>query len=175
LFSVNKGATQESWLLSMPDRKASAFGGVRSDVFLPTATFRPDGRWVAYQAGDAGAGEATTYVQPFPPTGARYQIDRGGRPLWSADGGTLFFVPGPGQLKAVSVTETAGSLEFTAPESLPRRFGLSPPHHPRAFDILPDGRVVGINTPPDTDTAANRIHVVQNWLEELKTKVPFPR
>jgi Tol biopolymer transport system component len=174
LFSVNRGATQELWLLSMPDRKASAFGGVRSDVFPPTATFSPDGRWVAYQAGDAG-GEAMTYVQPFPPTGARYQIDRGGRPLWSSDGGTLFFVPGPGQFKAVSVTATTGSFEFTAPEWVPRRFGLSPPNHPRSFDILPDGRIVGINTPPDTESTGNWIHVVQNWTEELKTKVPFPR
>jgi eukaryotic-like serine/threonine-protein kinase len=176
LFSVNRGTTHELWLLSMPDRKASAFGGVRSDVFPPTATFSPDGRWVAYQAGDAGAGEAMTYVQPFPPTDARtYQIDRGGRPLWSPDGGTLFFVPAPQQFKSVSVTATAGSFEFTAPESLPRRFGLAPPNHPRPFDILPDGRIVGINTPPDTDTTPNRIHVVQNWTEELKTKVPFPR
>jgi eukaryotic-like serine/threonine-protein kinase len=174
LFSVNTGTTQELWLLSMPDRKASAFGGVRSDVFPPTATFSPDGRWVAYQAGDAGAGEAMTYVQPFPSTGARYQIERGGRPLWSPDG-KLFFVPGPGQFKAVSVTAKTGSFEFTAPESLPRRFGLAPPNHPRSFDILPDGRIVGINTPPDTETTANWIHVVQHWTEEVRTKVPYPR
>ena len=174
LFSVTRGTSHESWMLPWPDRKPSPFGGITSSAFPPNATFSPDGRWVAYQGGDPGSGEAMTYVQPFPATGAIYEIARGGRPMWAPDGTRLFFVPGPGQFKTVTVT-TQGSFSFTAPELLHRPFGLAPPSNPRTYDILRDGRIVGINSPPDPAGQASEIRVVRNWFEELKARVPVPR
>jgi eukaryotic-like serine/threonine-protein kinase len=175
LYSVAKESTQELWMLEMPGRQASLVGGVSSHVFPPDAAFSADGRWVAYQAGDGVAGEAMTFVQPFPATGTKYQIARGGRPLWSPDGRRLYFVPAPGQFLAVSVTATDEGIAFTSPEAIPRRFGLAPPNSARSFDILPDGRIVGINTPPETGFSVNQILVVQDWLEELKATVPGAR
>ena len=75
---------------------------------------------------------------------------------------------------AVSVTAD-DTFAFTTPESLPRRFGLSPPADPRTYDILPDGRILGINTSDAGATAVREIHVVQNWFNELEAKVPIPR
>jgi serine/threonine-protein kinase len=174
LYSVNRGTASELWIFSPGEKKATRFGDVGSAGFPTNAMFHPDGRWVAYQAGDPGSGEATLFVEPFPPTKTKYQIDRGGRPAWSADGRQLFFVPAPGQFKVVNVT-TGSTFETTAPAYLPRPFGLSPPASPRNYDILRDGRIVGINTTGETAGSATQIHVVLNWFEELKTRVPAPK
>ena len=175
LYSVNRGPASELWMFSPGERKATRFGDVGSAGFPTNALFHPNGRWVAYQAGDAGSGEATLFVQPFPPTGTKYQIDRGGRPMWSADGRQLFFVPAPGQFRVVNVT-LEPTFATTAPTHLPRPFGLSPPASPRNYDILPDGRIVGINSAGDPGAASvAQINVVQNWFEELKARVTTPK
>lgn len=174
LYSVNRGTASELWTFSPGERTATRFGDVRSAGFPTNAVFHPDGRWVAYQSGDLGSGEATVFVQPFPPTGAKYQIARGGRPAWSPDGRQLFFVPAPAQFQVVNV-RAEPAFETTAPAHLPRPFGLSPPATPRNFDILRDGRLVGINTPGAPADFAAEIHVVQNWFEELKARVTAPK
>jgi eukaryotic-like serine/threonine-protein kinase len=97
LFSVTKDVETTLWTFSTSSRKASRFGDVTS-VGQPTdAVFSPDGRWIAYQIGESNSAEGWTYVQPFPPTGTKHQIARGGRPLWSRDGRdlALFFRSSP--------------------------------------------------------------------------------
>ncbi len=51
----------------------------------------PDGRWLAYASTESGLREI--YVQPVPGPGARLQVSitGGGEPLWSPQGGTLFY------------------------------------------------------------------------------------
>ena len=86
LFSVTKDVETTLWTFSLRDRKATRFGDVTS-IGVPTdAVFSPDGRWVAYQTGDAGTAEPMTYVQPFPATGTKFEIVRAGRPMWSPGG-----------------------------------------------------------------------------------------
>ena len=172
LFSVAKGTEVSLWMLSLPDRKTAPLDDVRS-AHLPTnAAFSPDGRWVAYQIGDPGVAEATTFVQPFPPSGTKYQIGRGGRPLWSRDGTELFYVPAPGQFMAVTV-RTRPSFSFTNPVAVPRLFGAADPASPRPFDLLPDGRFVGAATLGQGGaTGRAEIRVVLNWFEELRARAP---
>ena len=176
LFSVTKESVTTLWTYSVRDRQASRFDDVTSAVFPTDAVFSPDGRWVAYQAGDqiGGTGEATTYVQPFPPTGAKYEIGRGGRPMWSRDGKELFFVPAPSQFMVVSV-QTDPVFSFTSPVPVPRRFGLAPPMSPRPYDILPDGRFVVVDTVNTGDQRSAQVNVVLNWFEELKARLPPAR
>ncbi len=172
LFSVKKGFETTLWTYSMRDRKATRFGDVTSAAFPTDATFSPDGRWVAYQSGEQGSGEATTYVQPFPATGAKHEIAGGGRPMWSRDGSELFFVPAPSQFMAVTV-RTDPDFTITPPAPVPRRFGLAPPMSPRPYDILPDGRFVFVETvtvPGDPRTVP--LQVVTNWFNELTAKLP---
>ena len=143
---------------------------VTSAAFPTNAVFSPDGRWVAYQSGDQALGEATTYVEPFPPTGAKYEIARAGRPIYSWDGKELFFVPAPGQFRVVSV-RTDPVFGFTPPVAVPRLFGLAPPMNHRPYDMLPDGRLVAANAVTTAgDQRSSRIHVVLNWFEELTGK-----
>jgi Tol biopolymer transport system component len=171
LYSVNRGGASELWTYSLADRKATRFADVGSAAFPTNAAFHPSGRWVAYQAGDPGSGEATLFVRPFPPDGTKHQIDLGGRPIWSSDGRQLFFVPAPNRFNVVNVT-LEPVFATTASADLPRPFGISPPASPRNYDMLPDGRIVGINSAGERGgTFANEIHVVQNWFEELKARV----
>ena len=175
LFNVAKGTETSLWTFSLPDRRAAPFGDVRS-VQLPTnSAFSPDGRWVAYQQGDAAYGEAITYVQPFPPTGAKYEIARGGRAVWSRDGRELFYVPAPAQFMAVTV-KTRPTFSFSNPIAVPRGFGLADPGSPRPYDVMPDGRFLGVGFAfagrTQGSPGAAQIHVVLNWFEDLKARVP---
>ncbi|MCM3881677.1 MAG: protein kinase [Vicinamibacterales bacterium] len=175
LFSETKDAVSSLWTFSLKDRKAAPFGDVKGSSLLTDAMFSPDGRWVAYQVGTAGVTEGTTYVQPFPSTGTKYQIAQGGRPLWSRDGKELFFVPAPGIFMSVIVKTTEPIFTVTSPVSLPRGFGAAVPNSPRTFDIMPDGRIVGVVTTGQSQSGSTgpaQIQVVLNWFEELKSKVP---
>ncbi len=175
LFNVVSGSTTSLWTLSVRDRKAMLFDDVSSTAYPTNAVFSPDGRWVAYQAGEASEGEATTYVQPFPPNGTKHQIARGGRPLWSRDGTELFYVPAAGEFRAVTVT-TQPRFAVTNPVSVPRGFGIADPASPRPFDITPDGRIVGVGGEGQSTgalAAPTQIQVVLNWFEELKARVPI--
>jgi serine/threonine protein kinase len=160
--------------LSIADRKTAPWGDVRSESLPTDAVFSPDGRWVAYQTGRSDAGEATTFVQPYPATGAKHQIARGGRPAWSRDGKELFLVPAPGQFMVVNVS-TRPSFAFTNPAPVPRGFGIADPGSPRPYDVTPDGRILGVATHGQVQTgssAATQIRVVLNWFEELKARAP---
>jgi serine/threonine-protein kinase len=177
LYTVRKESNVALWTLSIGDRKAAPFGDVRST--LPTgAVFSPDGQWIAYSIREPGQSNAV-YVQPFPPTGAKYQIskgDDGHHPIWSPDGKELFYVPGANLFSVVSVT-TSPSFTLGNPVPLLRRFVEGGPASATAIDIMPDGkRFVGISVAgqlPATGTNSPvQIEVVLNWFEELTQKLP---
>ena len=178
LFSVANGREYSLWMYSVPVKKATPFGDVRSPVPID-AVFSPDGKWVAYSS--ASAPNATTvYVQPFPPTRAKYEVPRIGRarphhPAWSTDGRSLILNAHAGFLDIVSVM-TLPTVAFGNSISGPRRFLTGPPNVRRGFDVMPDGRLVGLITPEDADgtSRAPQVNVVLNWLEELKARVSTP-
>jgi hypothetical protein len=129
---------------------------------------------VAYQVGQPGKIEGVTFAQPFPPNGTKFQVAQGGRPLWHPSGKEIFFVPAPGRLMVAGV-RTEPTLTFTSPVEVPRGFGEANPSRPRTFDILPDGRIVGVATPGERSIGGigvEQLRVVVNWFEELKAKVP---
>ena len=173
LYSVRKGSTTTLWMLSMADRQTKVFGDVVSEGLPTNAVFSPDGQWVVYQIANQDASEGSTYVQPFPATGKRSEIGRGGRPLWSRNSNELFFIPAPAQWRAVRWS--GPPFSFTPPVAVPRPFGISGPSSPRTFDFLPDGRLIGVgSTVPSASGAPSQseIRVVLNWFEELKARVP---
>jgi serine/threonine-protein kinase len=142
------------------------------------AAVSPDGRWMAYESNESG--QSQIYVRPFPKVAdARYQISTGGgrTPAWSPDGHDLFFVNRASMMASrvqVSPTFTAGTPVklFDAPSILfdSRFVGVGTN---RTFDVSPDGQrflVIKLNS---AETAAGgSMTLVQNWVEELKTKLP---
>ena len=173
-FSVAKDAESTLWTYSVRDKRTTQFGGVRSP--MPTdAIFAPDGKWVAYTSGPFTT--ATIYVQPFPATGARYELPRTSsgaphHPVWTSDK-TLIVNQRAGTLDVVAVT-TAPSFSFGDSVSSPRKFQTGPPNVRRTFDATPDGRLVGLFQAGDLDSpsATRQFTVVLNWLDELKARVP---
>ena len=164
--------------LSLSDGTVSPFTSTISDV--PSgATFSPDGKWVAYTLRKLDTAQGIVFVEPYPSTGARYQISKdiedGHHAVWSPDGTELFYTPGPGnRLTSVSIAKLP-SFSYGEPRALPRLFLNTPPGAPRPYDIMRDGkRFIGLRP----DVAADGrpippvIQVVVNWLEELKQRVP---
>jgi eukaryotic-like serine/threonine-protein kinase len=173
LFRVIKDSGVSLWTLSMQDKKAEPFGDVRS-LYPTNAIFSPDRRWVAYTAYEPPLTRGI-FVQPFPATGAKYQISygAGSQPVWSRDGKELLYSREV-DFGAVSVT-TQPTFALGNPVPVPRgsMVGIVPGVS-RRYDIAPDGRILGIVLAGQTPgaTAAPEIQVVLNWLEELKARVP---
>jgi serine/threonine-protein kinase len=179
LFTVAQGSTFTLWTYALDDRKATPLGDVRSDRLIG-AVFSPDGRWVAYaSAGPNGNGG---YVQPFPATGARYQIPHlyaDYHPLWASDGKELFYIPAYGRFAAVSV-QTQPSVTFGNPVEM-TMVTFTRSHFStdvRSYDLTPSGKFVALVDPQEQSgsgpSAAPEIRVVLNWFEELKRRVPVP-
>ncbi len=141
------------------------------------SVFSPDGRWVAYMSNTTISNSSSeVLVQPFPPTGATYQIStNGGRtPLWSRDGRQLFYhEPGANRIFVVDV-RTAPGFTFGRPTQLPVQ-GTIHPISQRNYDVTPDGQLLVVV--PAGQGEAHRpnqqFNVVLNWTEELKQRVPI--
>jgi hypothetical protein len=139
---------------------------------------------VAYQSDETrGPFNFEIYVQPYPSTGAKYQISKGStrlegggqNPLWSLDGRELFYQAG-GKLMVVRVL-TQPSFSFANPSALPiEGFNQPTAGGARNYDITPDGKQFIMVLPADRNQSARRtplqIQVVLNWFEELKQLVP---
>ncbi len=136
----------------------------------------PDGRWLAYHSNRSGQYEV--YVERFPELGNRQPISTGGGrvPRWSPDGTELFYQSLDGrQLLAVPIT-TGPTLTAGAPDVLFEGPFLASTGPSRPYDIDPDGeRFAMIKVPAATAEAGrSQIVLVQNWVEELKARVPVP-
>jgi serine/threonine-protein kinase len=176
LFDQVKADTVAVWDLSVADGKAVPFSSIASDV-PSDAVFSPDGRWVAYSVRSSTL-QAVVFVEPYPPTGARYQISQdsedGHHAVWSADGRELFYTPGPGNRLLSTAVMTTPSFSFGQASPLPRLFMNAPPSVARPYDVTRDKRFLGLRTDVGSDgrPIAPQIHVVLNWFEELTRRVP---
>jgi serine/threonine-protein kinase len=181
VFSNSSGRFSLS-SFSLQNKQAHALQGVTST--LPLASeFSPDGRWLSYSVSEArvGAAQATVFVEPFPPTGAKFQISearRGFHPVWLPDGKRLSYSTGISpdgpqwvtarltlqpQFAVRSVVKISnGGLLDSVP------FGLV---NERNYDVAPDGRRVGLFSAEAAPAArAASINVVLNWFDELRLR-----
>jgi len=141
------------------------------------AYFSPDGRWTVYASVEPGQAP-NLFVQPFPPTGAKYQITTTGAisPLWSPDGKQIFYMGSSGDTRQLSSVDvhTQPSFGFANPtklsiDKIPQRVGTV-----RQYDITPDGKqfliVYRDSITPD-QPLQTQIRITLNWFEELKRRV----
>lgn len=164
-FSPQTGG--DIWVLSLQgDRKPRPFLQTPSNEV--GARFSPDGRWIAYMSDESGHPEV--YVQAFPGPGGKWKISTEGgvEPVWSRNSPELFY-RNEDQMMAVDVA-TQPTFIASKPRFLFRgQFDRTP--WGANYDVSPDGqRFLMIQVVEAT--ASNQIHVVLNWLEELKGKVP---
>jgi Tol biopolymer transport system component len=176
LYGIQHEGMYSLWTFSVKTGKSEPFGGVRSPSVIGAA-FAPDGKWVAYSAIEGG-GVTMVYVQPFPSTGAPYQIAGGINPFWSGawspDGGTLYYSPGPQPVFHAVAVRTRPTFTFSKSMSIPRTRALLRIGFPGNYDISPKGDrfAIIVDATASTDTGGHGIDVVLNWFEELKQRVP---
>jgi eukaryotic-like serine/threonine-protein kinase len=127
--------------------------------------FSPDGKWVAYDIEESGRRQV--YVQPFPATGARWQISvpDGVTPAWRTDGKELYYSssdansPSAG-IVAVDIAVKNGAIQASAPHtlfssrttSLGRNNWLPTPNGQKFLVIVP------VERPP-----VDQLLVIHNW------------
>jgi WD40 repeat protein len=171
VFGSTKANDVTLRVVSVKTRTTSPFSDVRSST-RTGAVFSPDGRWLAHARSDSSG--KTIYIEPFPATGAKYQLAVPGtrqpnHPLWSPDGTELFYNPGPGRFEAVSVT-TRPTFAFGNPATLHRFFPGASTQTRRPFDLLPDGRFISTITAGAASSGVQpptEIRVVLHWFSEL--------
>ena len=174
LFTVLKGSTYALWSVSLHDRKIAPLG--IESAAPPGARFSRDGRWLAYGMRDATT--RTILVEPFPATGTKFQVlhkpgDAPHHPLWTPDGRELLYNPRPQAFEAIPVT-TAPTFGFGLPVEIPRNFRTDAAVMRANYDMMPDGRILGLVNPLEQGGlgATQEVRVVLNWFEELKSKPP---
>jgi len=144
-------------------RKPRAF--VQTQAFEEGGVFSPDGKWLAYVSN--ASGQAEVYVEPFPGPGGKLQVSTNGgnSPRWTAGGRELIFSSG-NALMAVPIT-----LSPTVRLGTPMRLFESPLV---AWDVSSDGKqFVAIQSSAGAAAVtASPIHLVTNWFEELRQRVP---
>ena len=136
----------------------------------------PDGRWLAYQSDETGRNEI--YVRPFPDVGAgkwAVSVNGGVMPLWSRSGNRIFYVNGANEMVEVRVS-TAPS--FTVQNrrtlfSIGPEFLISQTADYMRYAISPDDERFLMLRLEETET--RELILVQNWMDELKRRVPTER
>jgi Tol biopolymer transport system component len=126
------------------------------------AQFSPDGNWVAYTSTESERPEV--YVQPFPATGAKWQVSTSGgeQPRWRRDGKELFYIAPDRRLMSVPV-RVPGAFDEEPPRPLFAThipFGDVGVSH--AYDVSADGQRFVIAA-ADPLTPQTGITVVSSW------------
>lgn len=139
---------------------------VNSPTFEYAPRLSPDGKWLAYTSTQDGP--LQVYVQPFPPTGARYQVTdvRGTAPIWSPDGRRIYYF-NEGKLYAATVRTTPSFAVASRDVVLDvGSFNVFPPVHAN-YDVSPDGKHFLFVRPMDPSAGLVVVHGWKRELEEL--------
>ena len=165
---VHPSTNVDIWMLPLEGER-------KPEVFLQTPftetgpVFSPDGHWLAYRSNESGRREM--YVQPYPPTGAKWQIstEGGEEAVWAPSGRELFYRNG-NQMMAVDIT-TEPTFTHGTPQLLFEGEYFS--YGPRAvYDVAPDGQRFLMIKEGEQGSTVTQLNVVLNWFEELKRLVP---
>jgi Tol biopolymer transport system component len=181
-----------------PDLWAGTLRGSTLDVrWLPAEGFQgypalsPDGQYLAYVE---QFGSYSVFVRPYPSPGARLSVSVTGPgdaplvgrdPVWNRNGREIFYVGWLGDWSPhimVAPVERTPTLAVGRARELFEFKGLEfGDAADRSWDVAPDGqRFYFISRVPPkpgstSEPPVTHIRLVQNWLEELKAKVPTGR
>jgi hypothetical protein len=148
---------------------SAAASGVLGAASWPTLS--PDGRWLAF----AYEGKYwEIYVQRFPLRGPRQLLIENGRePVWGRDGRELFYRRAQGVF-SVPFDPTTGIATGRAVRLFEGPY-VSSGGVTRTYDVTPDGERFVVVKQSDEELSPRSFHVVLNWAEELKRRVPGGR
>ena len=129
-----------------------------------SAQFSPDGRWVAFSAGETGRSEI--YVAPVNEPGAKVTVSTAGGilPRWSRDGKEIFYLTVQRDKLMVARVTTGAAFDVGPVREL---FQLDVADALGSlYDVSPDGQQFLVNVRVGEPVAP--ITVVVNWMADLK-------
>lgn len=184
-YTSTATGTDQIWTVPIEDRGGDLHAGtpepfLKSQFVDTTPRFSPDGRWLAYQSNVSGTEEV--YVRPFPTPasgqGSRWQVSNTGgtAPRWSRNGRELMYRAGD-QIMAVGYTVSGDAFVADKPRVWIGALGGAPTITlAPVWDLAKDGTRVLVVTPAESADATKAEHHVvflQNFLDELRRKVPL--
>ena len=165
------------WMLPMDRPARTPTLAIESRFPLSYAELSPDGQWIAYVSTESGSAEL--YVQPYPGSGGKTRVSTsgGGEPIWIRSGRELLyraFTPSGLQVLSAPIRSLS---PFRVDEPLvlfERKAGEYDSTGPvRGWDATADGqRFLFVRVNESSDKPVTTMHVVLNWQEELKQRVP---
>ncbi|HBY59445.1 MAG TPA: hypothetical protein DEH78_06455 [Solibacterales bacterium] len=134
-----------------------------------SARFSPDGKWMAYTSNESGQTEV--YVQAYPGPGGKLPISNGGgdHPQWSRDGKQLYYFLSDSVYVVDVITQPA--FRAGAPRLVGARLGISE-INARNWSVAADGRIFLAKRPDQAPTEQTQVRVVQNFLTEVRRRLP---
>jgi eukaryotic-like serine/threonine-protein kinase len=160
---------RDIWMLTLD-------GGLKSTPILQSPSnetgpaLSPDGRWLAFVSDESGHNEV--YVIPLMGGQLKRQVsmDGGTEPLWSHDGGEIFYRTG----NKMMVSRTRTIPDFQAgPAQLLFEGAYDKGRESRpAYDVAADGRRFLMVRTNDGESAPTGLEIILEWFDELKRRVP---
>lgn len=158
-FITHRGGANnyDLWAYSPEKKEVEPLVVINESAQL-SSSLSPDRKWLAYMSSESG--EWQIYLQPYPATGAKYQVTmKGGRsPMWAA-GGRLVY-DGDGRMMSMSV-DLGTTPKFGTPKELPIR-GYIQPLLRRNWDMMPDGEHLLMLFRPGP-----QISVLSDWVKKV--------
>jgi len=142
----------------------------------------PDDRWLAYDSTEPGPSQtAQVYVRPLSGSGGPWQVSAHGglAPRWSPDGKELFYLGLDAANSLFSSAVGGGAIPtFGPPRKVFEMHGAVVTTPLASYDTVDGQRFIylhrrALDTPPPLPPRT--LHIVLNWFEELKAKVPATR
>ena len=168
VFQSNDPFQRNNWdIIALSVDKGTAANVIASRFNEDAPQLSPDGHWLAYLSDLSGS--LNLYIEPFPPTGAKYQVSTGGgfQPRWRRDGKELFYRTSDDRLVSVTVNATSQGLQISTPTPLFQiRLAAAAGSGGFQYDISPDGQKFLMNV--SKIEGVKPITLVTNWTAELK-------
>jgi Tol biopolymer transport system component len=169
---LDPATSADLWILTLAKNAAAGVSAAAPPrPFLKTnfteafGRFSPDGHWIAYQSNESGRFEV--YIRSFP-DGERtlpVSVDGGIAPAWSRNGKDLYFRATNGRIMAVAVT-LSPEPQLGKPRPL-----FDGSRYENRFEVAPDGQRLLMMPMVDTEGSATQVHVVLNFLAELRQRL----
>ncbi len=167
-YEQGVSGSQDIYTLSLEDTEVTPYLTTTADERGPM--FSPTGDWIAYVSDEQGSTEV--YLMPFPADPGRKRrisYSGGSEPRWNADGSELFYRD---NTSMVAVEIGPDGQPRGTQELFPDAYRRGPFGNVTDYDIDVEGsRFLMLK---NSATASGRIHVILNWFQELKERVPVP-
>ena len=163
-YELGNKSARDIWTWSLKTQTAASIAATQANE--RSASFSPDGRWLAYVSNESERDRV--YVQRYPGPGGREVVSPPGgtEPVWAPTSRELFYRLG-NRIMAVPFQPESGALGEPI-VALEGPYVPAPSETARPnYDVSRDGSFVMVRT---VERSATHLHVVQQWFDELRAK-----